>query len=200
MNANHEHRSSYRRFRNQQIARLVTVLLASTAITVFVLVEMYFQISDIWSSSELPVYFSPEAAEQLNAAFPTLSSTLGTWLAIVLGLNLLLLTVAGGFITYRLAKPLYLVSRAVQDIGDGKLHTDISLGKGADLHALASSLNLAVSKIQLMIMTLQQEIEAFESGPQQEATSPELIQMLENSKLALEYFETVELDTPELSS
>ena len=189
--------SSYRSFRNQQIARLVMVLLVSTVITGFVLVELYFQITDIWSDSDLPVYFSPEAAAHFNATFPTLTSTLAKWLAVVMGLNLLLLGIAGGFMTFRLAKPLYLVNQAVQDIGDGKLHTDISLGKGADLKSLASSLNLAVSKIQLMIMTLQLEIETYENATKSDSPSDELTQLLENSKLALEYFETIDLTAAE---
>ena len=190
-------KTGYKKFRNQQILRLMAMLFASSIVTSFVLVEMYFQITDIWSNTDLPVYFSPEASEHLNATFPTLTSTLGKWLAVVLGLNLLLLGIAGGLITYRLAKPLYLLHRAVQEIGDGKLHTDIKLGKGADLHSLADSLNSAVSKIQLMIMTLQQEIEHFEGLAENQPPSEELNQLIDNSKLALEYFETVDLAASE---
>lgn len=196
---NQAEKADYRNFRNQQFFRLLSILFFSSVITSFVLVEMYFQITDIWSSNDLPVYFSPEASEQLNSTYPTLTSSLGKWLAIMLALNAVLLGVAGGFITYRLAKPLYAVNLAVKAIGDGKLHTDLQLGKSADLHSLAESINSAVTKIQLMVMTLQQEIQHFETIAEKQPPSEELTQLLENSKIALEYFETVEIVDAETS-
>ena len=180
-----------RHFRRRQLVRLLVVSLIGFTVSTVVLVNIYDQMLSVWLEQDLPVYFLPEQMNEIMSAYPTLSSILEKWVWIALGTNLALLVFAGGFITYRLATPLYRVNRAILDIGQGKLYTDIELGAGDDFQVLADSLNDAVAKIQLMIMTLEENLAELEHLDPTDKEHYDTV--LRNTRSALDYFETIDL-------
>ena len=183
-----------KRFRNVQLRRLLITSLVCFGLSTAALLQTYNSLISVWVSEDLPVFFMPEEMEEIMDRLPTLSSMVMDWLGFVLLLNLILVVVAGGFITYRLAQPLLRVNKAIQDIGDGKLYTEINLGKGDDFEVLADSLNEAVTKIQLMVMTIDESLCELETMEVTGEDTERFAQVVANSKLALEYFETIDFE------
>jgi signal transduction histidine kinase len=70
------------------------------------------------------------------------------------------LSVASGFVSWRLTRPLIAVVKAARDIGDGKLDTRLHAGKRGEMRVLASAINDMASRIEQQIKDQRQLLAA----------------------------------------
>ncbi|MEM7000798.1 MAG: HAMP domain-containing protein [Pseudomonadota bacterium] len=177
----------------RQVRRLGGILTISVLASVVILWNFYLQFMDAFTAGDLPLYFLPEEMETLSAALPNMEELIVTWGGLILTVNLVLVVVAAMFVAVRLGQPLRRVDHAIQEIGRGKLYTDIQLGESDEFREVAHSLNEAVAKIQLMIITLEHNLKVLEDMSDGEIDRDALAMVIANSRDAVGYFQCLEL-------
>ena len=85
----------------------------------------------------MPMLFVAEDTALTNEVLPAMSTVLGQWMFIMLGVNALVTITLGIFITRKLGRPILAIKRALREIGNGNLDVRLSFSQ---LHSRVSQL------------------------------------------------------------
>ena len=127
-----------------QLKYLFTII-SMIAISVVAVSFVTFYV--IWDNVIKEFFFIPEAAKKLGDIFVRTSE-------IAAGFTLLILAVfsiAGIFLSHRVAGPLYRVERVAEELSKGNLDIKVQFRKSDELRTLADSLNKMIEGIRGMV-------------------------------------------------
>ncbi len=146
--------------------------------------------------------FSQIAKQEQNLAIKDFSATASTASAVMIGVGLFAIALAGLFvfsITRTIRKPIVLIQEAAQKAADGDLSVSVEVTSGDEIGKLTHSFNEMVSSHRVLVERLHDEaerdsfgsqlIEAFEMAD----TQPEVLQIVERAMAVITSEMPVEL-------
>lgn len=187
-----------RGFQSRQLLRLAGLTMISVFLSTIGLWMFYNGLIDRLSAGDLPFFFTPDQMQAMSDQIPGVRETALKWIIIMSGLNMVIVIFVGAFITNKLGGPLYQFNLTMKKIAEGDLNIDIRLRKGDEFKDLAENINNATARLQIMIMSIQENVEVIERLRLQPANQQILQQSLAGIREALSYFQTVEITNPEV--
>ena len=163
------------------------VLLSTGIVAVF-----HYQLVSQVTAGSGPMLFIPDEMQAVYDSLPGVSDIVGRYLAIMLGLNLVVVGAIVYYAIHKLGRPLVLLRRYIHALGEGQLDIDIQLAKNDELNDIADSLSEATARIHMMILAIKDNVDLLES--QADQADPQTISIVvDGCRAALAYFETMQM-------
>ncbi|MEM7468871.1 MAG: HAMP domain-containing protein [Pseudomonadota bacterium] len=170
----------------RKVLLLCGVFVIASTVTVAV---FHYQLIGHIADGAGPMLFIPDEYHRMFQDLPAVGDIIGRWLIIMLVIN----TIIVGGITYyvveKLGRPLVLLKRYTNALGDGQLNVDLDSSEDHELREITETLNQATARIQLMVMALKENLTILEDEDQS-YNKMQRQQALEGCRAALDYFET----------
>ena len=125
----------------------------------------------------------------INEQIPSLSSVLGTWILVMMAVNVVVTCLISMYIVRKLGQPLLAVKRALRELGDGKLNVRLRADDKGEFEDVVEAVDRAVASINKQITAAKTSFERVEQiGSSKAANSEQLEASLTDCKMALDYF------------
>ncbi|MFK7992677.1 MAG: HAMP domain-containing protein [Granulosicoccus sp.] len=180
-------------FQAREIRRVILLSLVYLAVTTVLVGVFYHQMLGTLLQGMAPLLFVSEDIAMANEALPTMSSVLGKWMLVMLGVNVLITSAVAIYITRKLGRPILAIKRALRDIGDGKLDVRLRSSDKNEFGEISTELTAAMHSIRLQISAAKEsiaELETHQDQPSVLELAPEIDIALDNCRSALDFFQT----------
>lgn len=177
-------------FQAREIRRVIAFAMLYLVLTTVLLGVFYNQMLGQLVSGTSPMLFVSEDMQMINEQIPSLSSVLGTWILVMMAVNVVVTCLISVYIVRKLGQPLLAVKRALNDLGDGKLNVRLRADDNKEFEDVVSAVEHAVASINKQISAAKNEIHQVAQLQDNAANSDQLESSVKNCKIALDYFVT----------
>ncbi|MFK7857745.1 MAG: HAMP domain-containing protein [Granulosicoccus sp.] len=180
-------------FQAREIRRVILLSLLYLGITTALVGVFYHQMLGSLLSGMAPLLFVSEDIAMVNEALPTMSTVLGKWMLIMLGVNVLITTVLAVYITRKLGRPILAIKRALRDVGNGELDVRLRASDKHEFGEIANELTVAMHSIREQIAAAKQsmaEVDSLNGQPNSSALNADVDTALSSCRSALDFFNT----------
>ncbi len=164
-----------------------TFVLISTAI----LALFYHYILGRLVEGTGPMLFAADDIQRLDQQMPALGGLLGSWMLIMLLINLALTAAVSLYIIRKLGSPLLAIKRALGEVAEGKLDVRLRASDATEFQEVTEALNRAMEQVQSKVHLAKEQARLggeIENQPTPDAD--EIRRALQNCHQALSYFHT----------
>jgi len=175
-------------FQAREIRRVIAFASLYLVLTTVLLGVFYNQMLGQLVSGTSPMLFVSEDMRMINEQIPSLSSVLGTWILVMLAVNVVVTSLISVYIIRKLGQPLLAVKRALRDLGDGKLNVRLRADDDKEFADVVNAVDSAVASINKQIVVAKSSFEEVQAIRGEAANSEQLESSLTNCKMALDYF------------
>ncbi|MCB1754472.1 MAG: hypothetical protein KDJ38_03055 [Gammaproteobacteria bacterium] len=185
-------------FQTREVRRVIYLSALYLLITTALLAVFYQQMLAQLVSGQLPMLFVSEDIALINEQIPSLSSVLGKWVLVMLGVNVIVTSLVGAYIIRKMGHPLLAIKRALGDLGNGKLDTKLRSSDSKEFAEISDAFNIALEQIRFKIEEAKNELQHPQEQPQPSAD--ELQTSIKNCAVILDYFESTNIDGSQRTS
>ena len=175
-------------FQAREIRRVIAFATMYLVLTTVLLGIFYNQMLGQLVSGASPMLFVSEDMRMINEQIPSLSSVLGTWILVMMAVNVVVTCLISMYIVRKLGQPLLAVKRALRDLGDGKLNVKLRADDNGEFEDVVRAVDNAVASINKQIIAAKASFEQVEQIRSEAANSEQLESSLSECKMALDYF------------
>lgn len=175
-------------FQAREIRRVIAFATMYLVLTTVLLGIFYNQMLGQLVSGTSPMLFVSEDMRMINEQIPSLSSVLGTWILVMMAVNVVVTSLISMYIIRKLGQPLLAVKRALRDLGDGKLNVQLRADDDKEFADVVSAVDYAVASINKQIVNAKASFAQVEQIRGEAANSEQLESSLADCKIALDYF------------
>lgn len=176
-------------FQAREIRRVIAFATMYLVLTTVLLGIFYNQMLGQLVSGASPMLFVSEDMQMINEQIPSLSSVLGTWILVMMAVNVVVTCLISMYIVRKLGQPLLAVKRALRELGDGKLNVRLRADDKGEFEDVVEAVDRAVASINKQITAAKTSFERVEQiGSSKAANSEQLEASLTDCKMALDYF------------
>ncbi len=137
-----------------------------------------------------PLLFASEDLQSLNESVPSVTTVMGKWLFVMLGINALISAFVGIYVMRKLGNPLLAMQRALNEIGDGNLNVRLRANDDKEFAELSAALNRAVEQVQSKIEHVRRETEVLDKLDQKHSVDAQAVrEALVNCRNVLSFFD-----------
>jgi len=175
-------------FQAREIRRVIAFATMYLVLTTVLLGIFYNQMLGQLVSGTSPMLFVSEDMRMINEQIPSLSSVLGTWIMVMMAVNVVVTCLISMYIIRKLGQPLMAVKRALTELGDGKLNVRLRAEDNSEFEDVVKAVDYAVASINKQIAVAKTSMEQVQQLSGEAANSAELESSLTDCKIALDYF------------
>ena len=175
-------------FQAREIRRVIAFATMYLVLTTVLLGVFYNQMLGQLVSGASPMLFVSEDMQMINEQIPSLSSVLGTWILVMMAVNVVVTCLTSMYIVRKLGQPLLAVKRALRELGDGKLNVQLRADDKGEFEDVVEAVDRAVASINKQITAAKTSFERVEQLGGEAANSEQLEASLTDCKMALDYF------------
>ncbi len=175
-------------FQAREIRRVIAFATMYLVLTTVLLGIFYNQMLGQLVSGTSPMLFVSEDMRMINEQIPSLSSVLGTWILVMMVVNVVVTSLISMYIIRKLGQPLLAVKRALRELGDGKLNVRLRADDNGEFEDVVKAVDNAVASINKQIAAAKTSIDQVAHLRGDAANAEELDSSLTNCKVALDYF------------
>ena len=175
-------------FQAQEIRRVIAFATLYLVLTTVLLGVFYNQMLGQLVSGTSPMLFVSEDMRMINEQIPSLSSVLGTWILVMMAVNVVVTSLISVYIIRKLGQPLMAVKRALRELGDGKLNVRLRADDNREFADVVNAVDAAVASINKQIKSAKSSFAQVEEIRGDAANSEQLETSLTDCKMALDYF------------
>jgi len=175
-------------FQAREIRRVIAFATMYLVLTTVLLGIFYNQMLGQLVSGTSPMLFVSEDMRMINEQIPSLSSVLGTWILVMMVVNVVVTCAISVYIIRKLGQPLMAVKRALRELGEGKLNVQLRGDDRAEFADVVDAVDCAVASINKQIATAKVNFSQVAQIRGEAVNSDQLETSLANCKMALDYF------------
>lgn len=175
-------------FQAREIRRVIAFATLYLVLTTVLLGIFYNQMLGQLVSGASPMLFVSEDMRMINEQIPSLSSVLGTWILVMMAVNIVVTCLISMYIVRKLGQPLLAVKRALKELGDGKLNVSLRADDNSEFEDVVKAVDRAVASINKQIVAAKASFEQVEQMGGVAANSEQLESSLTDCKMALDFF------------
>lgn len=175
-------------FQAREIRRVIAFATMYLVLTTALLGIFYHQMLGQLVAGTSPMLFVSEDMRMINEQIPSLSSVLGTWIAAMMAINVVVTCLISVYIIRKLGQPLLAVKRALRELGDGKLNVQLRADDNKEFEDVVKAVDQAVASINKQIASAKNSFAQVEQLRGEAANSDQLESSLADCRMALDYF------------
>lgn len=175
-------------FQAREIRRVIAFATMYLVLTTVLLGVFYNQMLGQLVSGTSPMLFVSEDMRMINEQIPSLSSVLGTWILVMMAVNVVVTSLISMYIIRKLGQPLMAVKRALRELGDGKLNVRLRSDDNGEFEDVVKAVDYAVASINKQIAVAKTSIDQVQQMNSDAANSAQIETSLTDCKMALDYF------------
>lgn len=180
-------------FQAREIRRVILLSLVYLLITTALVGLFYHHMLGSLLEGMSPLLFVSEDMAMTDEALPAMSSVLGRWMLVMLGVNAAITVALSIFITRKLGQPILAIKRALRDIGNGHLDVRLRSTDKNEFGEIADELTRAMHTVRLKISAAQESMADVTSMRKNSLDTPyqndDIDEALANCSSALEFFQ-----------
>lgn len=180
------------KFLGRQLLRLLYVCLFTLALSMVALGLFYFQSVDNFSGAPTAIdTLADNSGQKTNLNMTGINMI--PWLAVILPAYLLAVFLIGVYFAGKIGGPLYRFKKTMSSLAHGDLTVEANIRKGDEFQDLAILINSTLARIQLMVMSIQENINTIKESQANGDPASSIHSSIEALESAVGYFKTVDI-------